>query len=464
MTELSSWKKVSVVFALCCVTAIASPAQTFTIVASFDGTDGAWPVASLIQGPDGNFYTTASEEGGYCFDCGTVVRVTPAGVITRAHAFDGADGLSPLAGLTLTVNGNGYGTTSQGGSSGEFGTVFKILPGGRFTTIYNFVNGGGTMPHTALTAAADGSLYGTTLDGGKYSSGTVFKITPDGVLTTLHQFNGIEGGFPLGALIQAADGMFYGTASGEGAGTCHCGTVFRMSPSGTLTTVHIFQGSPNDGAYPEGGLVQGSDGNLYGTTSKGGTDGVGTVFKIATDGTFTLLHSFSYNDGEYPMAGLIQATDGNFYGTTFEQGPDQGGTVFSISPNGVFTVVYPFNGPRDASQSLAALFQGTNGILYGTTTHGGTFGAGTVYSLDVGLAPFVSFVISSGKVGQTVGILGQGFTDTTSVSFNGTPAVYKVVCDTYLTATVPPGATTGFVTVVTPSGTLTSNVPFRVLP
>ncbi len=246
-----------------------------------------------------------------------------------------------------------------------------------------------------------------------------------------------------------------------------CGTIFKITSLGKLTILHRFDSS--DGAGPFDGLTLASDGNFYGTTLVGGSFDGGTVFKATPSGTVTNLYSFCCHDGENPDAGLVQGTDGHFYGTTSEDGADYGGTVFSITPGGTLTTLHSFDGP-DGNMPLSGLLQATTGSFYGTTALGGdltcnpVYGCGTVFGLDMGLGVFVTFVRFAGKVGQTGPILGEGFTGTTSVSINGIQANFTVISDTYIRATVPEGATTGYVTVTTPSGVLTSNVPFRVLP
>jgi uncharacterized repeat protein (TIGR03803 family) len=302
-------------------------------------------------------------------------------------------------------------------------------------------------------------------------------MTPNGAVTVLYSFcaqpNCTDGYFPTAGLAQGTDGNFYGTTSqgGENCPGNGCGTVFKITPTGTLKTLYLF--ADTDGAYPFAGLILGTDGNFYGTTSAGGAYGGGTVFRITPAGALTTIYSFciqsTCNDGEGPWYGdLLQATDGNFYGTTSAGGANGNGTIFSLTPSGTLTTLHSF-AETEGSEPYYGLLQATNGTFYGTTEFGGDLdcnhssGCGTFFGLDVGLHPFVAFVRNSGKVGQTGGILGQGFTGTTSVSLNGLPAAFTVKSDTFITATVPPGATSGFVTVVTPSGTLTSNVPFRVL-
>jgi uncharacterized repeat protein (TIGR03803 family) len=270
-----------------------------------------------------------------------------------------------------------------------------------------------------LIQGTDGDFYGTTTNGGSGSSdGEVFKITSKGVLTVLFPFDGVHGVSPFGPLIQASDGNFYGTTFGGGAN--NFGTVFKMAPDGTTTVLHSFNFNP-DGARPNAGLVQGTDGNLYGAVGFGGTKGFGTIFRLTLGGTYKVLYTFDQTTGAYPLVTLMQHTGGLMYSDT-----QRGGT-------------------------------GANSCSGGNCS-------GVFYSLSEGLSPFVSLVTPAAKAGKTIGILGQGLKGTTAVSFNGTPATFKVVSATYVTATVPVGANNGPVMVTTPGGTLTSNKKFLLLP
>jgi uncharacterized repeat protein (TIGR03803 family) len=464
-----------------CVTMIGASAQTFTKLADFEGTNGANSWAALVQGPDGNLYGTAGDGG--AFNYGAVSEITLSGALTAAHSFNIFDGAFPEAPLLLSVDGRLYGTTSGGGkntdcgANGGCGAVVRIMPNRKVTTLYAFCAtrfcADGYAPVGALMQAANGIFYGTTSGGGiKGNYGTVFKVSPAGSLTTLYSFGGTDGQAPSASLIQATDGDFYGTTfyggNGVGCGTSGCGTVFKITPKGKLTTLHSFVGS--DGKFPTASLIQAKDGNFYGTTLEGGANGYGSVFKFTPPSTFITLYSFcavaSCFDGGFPSAALIQATDGNFYGTTSIQAYGFG-TVFEMTPSGNLTTLYTFcslPACADGASPYGALLQVTNGNFYGTTYAGGIDNEGTVFSLYTGLASFVTFVRNSGKIGQTGGILGQGFTGTTSVELNGSPVSFTVVSDTFIKATVPSGATTGYVEVATPSATLQSNVPFRVIP
>jgi uncharacterized repeat protein (TIGR03803 family) len=492
MTKLRASKTAGAVLVLCAATAIAAHAQTFNSLFNFDGANGDDPLyMSLVQGVDGNLYGTTVAGGppsAHCEPdgCGNVFKITPDGTLTTLYNFcsqpDCSDGEQPYAGLILGTDGNFYGTTFQGGHGPQCkpnlsycGTIFRITPQGTLTTLYSFCRrpgcSDGNRPTGALLEGSDGNLYGTTSSGGTYNYGTIFRLAKDGVLTTLHTFcpqtNCIEdGGWPLSGVVQGTDGELYGTTSM--GGTYYCGTVFKVTLAGQLTTLHSFD--ETDGVAPVGGLIQAVGGLFYGTTSKGGNlawcggEGCGTVFKITSDGVLTTLNIFNAELGAEPLGTLVQGTDKNFYGTTLYGGNINAcngpcGALFGITENGDYETVHDFNGPQGANPT-GGLVQATNGKFYGTTD----LYYGTAFTLDMGLGPFVTFVQAYGKIGQIGGILGQGLTGTTAVSFNGISANFTVVSDTFIDATVPPGATGGYVTVTTPSGTLTSNVPFRVIP
>ena len=275
--------------------------------------------------------------------------------------------------------------------------------------------------------------------------------------------------------VQASNLDLYGTT--YGGGSDYPGTVFKITPSGALTTLYSFcsQSNCTDGRNPTAGLVRAANGDLYGTTYYGGEsasancpNGCGTIFRITPSGTFTRLHSFcslsNCTDGAYPYAALVQATNGDLYGTTYGGGAENGGTIFEVTPSGMLTTQYSFcsqAGCTDGQSPNAGLVQDTNGDIYGTTTSGGASGYGALFSLSVGLGPFVKTQTTSGKVGAAVKILGNNLTHTSSVTFNGTAAVFTASASE-ITTTVPTGATTGIVQVVTPRGTLSSKVPFRV--
>ena len=382
-----------------CLAAVASPAQTFTTLHSFDGTDGADP-NGLVQGTDGNFYGTTGHggtinpcpaDGGP--GCGTVFQITPTGMLTTLHSFNGTDGYLPN-GLIQGSDGKFYGTTAT--------SIYSIVPGGT-PVILASVNG----PQGPLVQGTDGNFYGTTA--GSFGAscpgecGTVFKMTPAGTLTTLYTFDGTGGIDPNGGLVQYTDGNFYGTTLYGGALGCgpsnpvgDCGTIFKITPQGTLTSLYSFceqHGGCPDGFSPSR-LVQGTDGNFYGTTAHGGNlvacdtlaypvyPSCGTVFKITPGGTLTTLHLFDSTDGGWPQSGVIQGSDGNFYGTTELGGANGTGTIFKMTPEGTLITLYTF----PSSGSPGGLRQAASGIFYGTTTGDGeTNDDGTVFSFAIGL-------------------------------------------------------------------------------
>ena len=435
---LRSQLRLWAVLALCFAMSIVSPAQTLTTLVNFNGTNGAGPAAPLIQGRDGNFYGTTlagGDDAPTCtalYDlngCGTVFKLTPSGTLTTLHSFcsqaNCTDGTDPLGGLIQGSDGNFYGTTYGGGANGiGDGTIFKITPAGVLTTLYSFCS----QPHCS------------------------------------------DGDNPYAWLLQANDGNFYGTTY-EGGGSSNAGTVFKLTPSGVLTTLHSFcpQLPCSDGSGPWAGLVQALDGNFYGTAHAGGANNYGTVFKISPDGTLTPLHSFDGPDGEVPLAGLIQASDGNFYGTT-EFGGSIGacmngsscGNIFKMTPAGVVVSLYSFDF-TDGASPQAGVVQGTDGTFYGSTLQGGTPPNGTIFNLNIGLGPFVELQPTIGSMGAPVTILGTNLTGASSVTFNGSPATIITNTGSAITTTVPAGATTGTVQVTVGGNNLISNTDFQVV-
>jgi uncharacterized repeat protein (TIGR03803 family) len=477
---------------LCVLMWVAVPgisfAQSFTSLYSFcsqaNCPDGNVPNGWLVQGSDGNFYGTASAGGADGF--GTVFKITPAGHLTTLHSFNSTDGSEPSA-LIRASDGNFYGTTASGGGtncsrgSNACGTVFKITPAGALTTLYAFCARAnctdGFNPAAALVEGSDGDLYGTTADGGAAGQcetlgcGTVFKITLAGALTTLYTFcpgghctNAADGANPNAALVRGSDGSFYGTTeNGGGATKClfGCGTVFKVSATGTFVSLHAFNGT--DGINP-GQLIQALDGNFYGTTP-------GNIFKMTASGSLTPLHTFRITDGYIPV-GLIQGTDGNLYGVTQQGGNNQDcifgcGTVFKATTSDSFTTLHNFTG-SDGSAAIGGLVQGTDGALYGTTSKGGSSthcqgGCGTVFKLGVGLTPFVEAQPLAGDIGAPVTILGSNLSGATRVAFNGLAASFNIVSSSEITTTVPAGATTGKIQVTASGDTLTSYNDFQIL-
>ena len=384
---------------------------------TFDGSNGAHPMAGLIEGSDGNLYGT-TYEGSPSFypGYGTVFQVTTAGVLTTLYGEFGEghipDGGHPMAALLQGTNGNLYGTTYGAGVLCPLGTVFQITTNGALTNVYAFTGGTNSFyPWADVVFGADGNLYGTTC--GYFLSpgepGTVFALALDGTCNPLHTFSPLEintytntdGAHPRSGLVQGPEGNLYGTT--YDGGPYGYGTVFALATNGTFLWSAPFANT--NGANPWGDLVWGPDGQLYGTTHGGGdTDawGVpcGTVFKITTNGTLTCLASFDGTNGSQPCAGLTLANDGCFYGTASEGG-NGSGTLFRCTPGGTLTQLWPFTGASDGRTPLSKLVQAADGYLYGTTADGGAYDYGTVFRF--GLAPVPAPTLQA--VAQTNGAL-----------------------------------------------------------
>jgi len=334
--------------------------------------------------------------------CAATAAASPAQTFKTLVDFNGRNGAFPGS-VVQGTDGNFYGTSEGGAGSNCFvaggcGTVFKLTPNGALTTLYNFCAqpncADGGFPSAELVQATDGNFYGTTFSGGSGSNlticgslgcGTVFKLTPAGALTTLYNFcaqaNCSDGANPRAGLVQATDGIFYGTALDAGNTTCNapfgCGTIFKITRAGNFATLHRFDST--EGTCPAAGLLQAIDGNFYGTTTSGGGCN-GSVFKITPGGKLTTLSL-----GVAAPSGLVQAADGNFYGTTYFGGTGNYGTVFKITPNGTLTTLYSFCAQTkctDGAFPYVGLIQATDDNLYGTTSYGGTFGPGTVFKTN----------------------------------------------------------------------------------
>lgn len=403
----------------------------------------------MTQGRDGNLYGITTKGGSN--NVGIVFKITPSGTFNIIYNFDTVHGSTPIGGLTLGADGNLYGTTEDGGANG-LGNIFKITPAGVLTVLYDFKgDADGGHPASALVLGTDGLFHGTSYPGFAY------KMTTAGVVTAINPIPGTS----YGPLLEASDGNYYGVT--EFGGTFSAGTVYKIVGK-KVTTLYNFDGP--HGSFPIGGLVQASDGLLYGTTTAGGgNSNAGVIYKITTSGTLTVVLSFDgvHTLGGYEaFAGLVAGSDGNLYGATIWGGTYGYGVIFQLTTGGGYSVLYNFDAPH-GDGAYATPMQHTNGELFGMTERGGTPGKGGIYSFGDGILPFASLVTTLGTVGKTIGILGQGFSGTTSVDFNGTPASFHVISDTYMTATVPSGET-GFVLINTASGALISNHIFKVTP
>jgi uncharacterized repeat protein (TIGR03803 family) len=367
---------------------ISCAAGTQSVLYSFGATatDGLNPGAAQLTVNAGNFYGTTEKggENGY----GAVYKITAAGTESVLYSFGAtaSDGAGPVGGLIVDSAGNLYGTTVGGGAN-DRGTVYKITAAGTESVLYSFgaTASDGVMPYESLIMDSAGNLYGTTVQGGAKHHGTVFKISAAGTESLLHSFGATasDGWTPLTSLIMDSAGNLYGTTTSGGAND-H-GTVFKIGAAGTESVLYSFGATASDGQQPYAGLLADSAGNLYGTTYIGGANNRGTVFKISAAGTESLLYSFgaTASDGVGPYADLITDSAGNLYGTTEQGGANDKGTVFKISAAGTESVLYSFGATgTDGATPYASLIVDSAGNLYGTTNGGGANGNGTVFKID----------------------------------------------------------------------------------
>ena len=448
------------VFAVLLLLVGTAAAQTVKTLYSF-GTFASHPPDAPVQGRDGQLYGTTSNDFVSNGCCGTIYRVSTSGKAVLLHDFTGADGDSPSGSLTLGADGNFYGTTFEGGYFG-YGVLFKVTPAGSLTVLHYFNPDGtdGISPEMPPILASDGNYYGTTDAGGTNGAGVVYKVTPAGAYSIIYNLDLTIAYSPVGPPTQGTDGNLYLTAWDRG--TSICGSVMEISAAGLLINSYLLD-CPPDGQNPYT-LIQASDGNFYGTTHYGGAYSGGVLFRVSRSFTYTVAHSFgvTQTEGANPVGPVMEATDGNLYGLDRFGGDFGYGTIYRCVLNGTCSTL--LNWPSTVS-AAGGIVQHTNGLLYGTTEEGGIYSAGSVFSLNVGLKPGIALVLYRAKAGRTVQILGQRLTGTTSVTFNGLPATsFKVVSDTYMTAVVPSGATSGPVVVTTPTGVLKSIKAFQVIP
>ena len=351
---------------------------TYSLAYSFTGgADSGAAQSGLTQAADGALYGVTDLQGSNTY--GTVFRFTRSGGVTTLHIFAPADGGVSRSKLLIGADGALYGTSQT--SSANTGTVWRITTQGAFSVLHTFNGNDGRDPAGGLVQDAAGNLYGLTVGGGSLNCGTAYSLSQTGTLTTLFSFTcGSDGNGPQGALTFGPDGNLYGVTLLGGAH--NQGTVFRITTGGALTTLYSFNDS-SDGALPQSGVLLGSDGNFYGTSSAGAT-GRGTIFRITPAGAFTTLYSLTPGDGSAPLSGLIQDTRGNFYGETAFTNPgnafNQDGSIFEFTSNGTFVQLHA-QSPSLGQQPRGGLTIAQDGNLYGTADLGANYGIGGIFSM-----------------------------------------------------------------------------------
>ncbi len=380
------------VLALMATATQSARSQTLTTLHNFKGPpDGQNPYAVLLSDPAGNLYGTTLYGGGADFDCpgadtcGAVFKVSASDKETVLHRFTGgSDGGNPYSGLVRDAAGNLYGASYDGGSvncQAGCGVVFKMSKNGKETVLHAFEGGttDGCDPAGELLRDNAGNLYGIA-GCGAYNYGLVYKLDSKGHEKILYNFSA----YPGGGLLLAGRGNFYGLIAGGGNDTW--GAVYTLTKSGRLSILYSFNGGTNDGCFPLGTPAMDANGNLYGTTNQCGSANYGTVWKLNTDHTETVLHNFTDepSDGALPFAGVILDTDVNIYGGTFAGGASNYGTVYRLDANGNFTLLHSFAG-SDGASPRGGVIRDKKGNLYGTSVGGGTGpcreGCGTVWEL-----------------------------------------------------------------------------------
>jgi uncharacterized repeat protein (TIGR03803 family) len=479
--------------------AIPAHAQTYNQLASFQNLvyGDYYPAGPLVLGQDGNLYGTTDPISTDIYSMTTAGAETP---LWQSYV-DGygsqcewqyGDYEPPFGGMTVGADGLLYGTCQNWESNAALSIIYQYNPSlgaDGFTVLYSFpiVNGIGYGNPSVLTLGTDGNLYGTAIptSTGFTTGGIVFQFNPTtNKVTTLHTFLGSasnDGAFPYGALALGTNGDFYGTTTSGGISTgSGGGTFYSITTKGKYKVLYSFNTftDSTSGTYPCAGVTLGNNGDFYGVTENGGTYGQGTIFEITPAGKITWLHNFNEDtdNAGFPLFPLTLGSDGNLYsGATNNNGVQSLFEIATKAKKGVYAYTNLYNFPTPGGNCgvgtpgclpTSTILQLPNGIFYGVTYEGGADDDGTFYSLNTGLAPFVILQFPLGTEGTSLGIYGQGFVNgpATAVSFNGKTASFTVVSDTYMTATIPTGATKGYVTVSEPSATLKSNIIFTPKP
>lgn len=441
--------------------ALPAQAQTPTVLYNFVNglSDAASPAGNIVQGRDGNMYGVGAIIGRGANSTGAIYKISPAGAESVFFNFPATISRC-FSGLTLGSDGNFYGTCGANMATGT-GILYRLTPAGVFTDIHDFTASDYPVTFQPIQAS-DGNLYGVT-------PAIVYKRTPAGVFTTIHTFVSPDVQ-PLSNLFQASDGNLYGTIT-LCALSGNRGCVYKVSTRGTYKNIYGF--ADPTGSFACTGVIQGKNVKLYGATGFGRPLSEGNIYELTTAGVNTGLHDFNNstdgacNPGAFPVVSQLQVTDGSLYGVNYGGGDANNGSIYKLTPANVFSVfLFPSNN-IDGGQPYSTLIQNTNGLVYGTTSGGGANSVGNFFSVATGDAPFVNLepTETTGNVGASVGMFGQGFSSASVVKFGGVAATKVTLTGTtYLTATVPVGAHTGTVTVTTGSTILTSPQTYKVKP
>jgi uncharacterized repeat protein (TIGR03803 family) len=461
----------------------STPAGAITTLYNFSGPDGSYPYGGLTLSTDGNFYGTSSAGGANGF--GTIFKITPTGALTTLHSFTGSDGETPYAPPVQGKNGSYYGVTFNG-------TAYSITSSGTFKLLNPSIPGYTYVP---LILASDGNFYGTTASGGTTGYGTVFRMSATGTVKIVYNFDITHGEYDYDPVVQGSDGFLYGPIPAGGSFPSAAGVVFKLSTGGAITVLHEFDANGlTDGDKPYSGLVAATDGNFYGATSSGNPNGStpnGALFKITKSGTYSVLHVFDGTHGGGQYATSMQHTNGIFYGQTNGGGALGNGVFYSLAegiPPFISLVGYPSSTAGTTVEILGDGLTGTTSVMFGSgstsftvisdtyltavvpasgttgtvtvTTPSGTLNSKQIFKV---LPVVLSFKPTSGPVGTQVTITGTGLTGTSKVTFGGVKTTaFTVNSGTQITATVPTGAKTGKVTITTAGGSAIGPGTFTV--